>query len=142
MYSKNIGIALLGILAGYIAGTLSIGTRGGEGTSRVTGHVMPNGQMMNNSEMKGMNMESESMSMESMMQSMSLALTGKKDAAFDNAFLKEMIPHHQGAVVMAEQVLTSTKRPELIQLAHAIISAQNTEIRMMQKWQKEWNLTQ
>jgi uncharacterized protein (DUF305 family) len=49
-----------------------------------------------------------------------------------------MIIHHEGAVEMAEILLEKTKRPELIKLANDIISAQNTEIEMMQNWNKEW----
>jgi uncharacterized protein (DUF305 family) len=76
--------------------------------------------------------------MAGMMHDMNAALKGKTGAEFDKAFLSEMIVHHEGAVEMAEQVIEKSERSELRQLANEIISAQNKEIEMMQKWQKEW----
>jgi uncharacterized protein (DUF305 family) len=46
-------------------------------------------------------------------------------------FLQLMIRHHQGGVFMAEDVLHQTKRPEVLQLAQAIIAAQESEIKYM-----------
>jgi uncharacterized protein (DUF305 family) len=63
---------------------------------------------------------------------------GPADANFDLRFIDAMIPHHQGAVVMAKDVLQKSKRPELRQLATAIISAQDKEIAQMQQWRKAW----
>lgn len=76
--------------------------------------------------------------MAGMMHDMNAALKGKTGAEFDKAFLSEMIVHHEGAVEMAEQVIEKSERAELRNLANEIISAQNKEIEMMQKWQKEW----
>ena len=53
--------------------------------------------------------------------------------AFDRAFLKMMIPHHEGAVVMAKAELKKGKDPELKALARNIIIAQQREIREMRK---------
>lgn len=78
------------------------------------------------------------MSMENMMMDMNAALYGKTGNEFDQAFLKEMIVHHQGAVDMAELVLTSSDRPELKNLANEIITAQKAEIAQMKTWQQEW----
>lgn len=47
---------------------------------------------------------------------------------FDPAFLKRMIPHHEGAVTMAKAELAKGKDPELKQLAQTIITAQQREI--------------
>jgi uncharacterized protein (DUF305 family) len=63
---------------------------------------------------------------------------GPADANYDLRFLDSMIPHHQGALVMAKDVLTKSKRPELIKLAKTIISDQKQEIAQMQKWRKQW----
>jgi uncharacterized protein (DUF305 family) len=63
---------------------------------------------------------------------------GPADANFDLRFIDAMIPHHQGAVVMAREILQKSKRPELRQLATAIISAQEKEIAQMQQWRKAW----
>ena len=53
-------------------------------------------------------------------------------------FIRLMTEHHQGAIDMAELVLTNTQRAELKEMANDIISAQSKEIDMMQDWNKEW----
>jgi uncharacterized protein (DUF305 family) len=50
---------------------------------------------------------------------------------FDEAFLKMMLPHHEGAVVMAKAELDKGKDPALKKLATQIITAQEREIRGM-----------
>jgi uncharacterized protein (DUF305 family) len=57
---------------------------------------------------------------------------------FDRAFLEAMIRHHEGAVRMAEQIRSSTERPELLELADQIITAQQAEIEQMRTWLAEW----
>lgn len=95
---------------------------------KVMMHKMPDGSMMYN----------VGMDMDSMMEGMMSSLEGKTGDDFDKAFLSEMIVHHQGAVAMAEEVLKTSKRPELIKLANEIIAAQNKEIEMMGGWNKTW----
>jgi uncharacterized protein (DUF305 family) len=63
---------------------------------------------------------------------------GPADANYDLRFIDSMIPHHQGALVMAQEVLEKSKRPELIKLAKNIIAAQNKEIVQMKQWRKQW----
>ncbi|MBW4677822.1 MAG: DUF305 domain-containing protein [Desmonostoc geniculatum HA4340-LM1] len=63
---------------------------------------------------------------------------GAADAEFDLRFINAMIPHHEGAVKMAQDALTKSKRPEIKQLAQQIIKAQDTEIKQMQQWRKSW----
>ncbi|MBL9184065.1 MAG: DUF305 domain-containing protein [Verrucomicrobiaceae bacterium] len=99
------------------------------GASMSNSHVMPDGSMMANP--SGMNMNSM---MEGMMQN----LRGKTGGDFDKTFVSEMILHHQGAVSMAEAALKTSNRPELLEMAKAIIKAQTEEIAMMQDWQKTW----
>ncbi len=60
---------------------------------------------------------------------------------FDQAFIEEMIPHHQMAVMMANMLLASTNRPEMKKLAQDIISAQTKEINEMREWAKLWGYT-
>ncbi|HZC19271.1 MAG TPA: DUF305 domain-containing protein [Rubrobacteraceae bacterium] len=50
----------------------------------------------------------------------------------DVRFLQLMIPHHQAAVPMAEAILERTNRPEVRQLAQAIVASQQAEIKLMQ----------
>ncbi len=52
---------------------------------------------------------------------------------FDGAFLRMMLPHHEGAVVMARAELAKGKDPELKKLAHSIITTQQLEIAGMRK---------
>lgn len=99
-------------------------------------HQMDDSSMMYNDMM-----DHGRMNMDDMMMTMTKNLKGKTGAAFDQAFISEMIPHHQGAVEMAELVLTSTDRPELKKLAQEIIDAQTKEIKMMQEWQTTWFTT-
>ncbi len=63
---------------------------------------------------------------------------GVADADYDLRFIDAMIPHHEGAVIMAKAVLEKSKRPELKKLANAIIQAQNKEIAEMKQWRKGW----
>lgn len=50
----------------------------------------------------------------------------------DGMFLQMMIPHHEGAIAMAEQALQQSEHPEIKELAQAIITAQRGEITEMQ----------
>lgn len=64
------------------------------------------------------------------------SLKGAKD--FDKAFIDAMIPHHQSAVVMANQVIADGSSTEVEALAKAIVTAQSKEINDMQTWRTEW----
>ena len=63
---------------------------------------------------------------------------GKADGEFDLRFINAMIPHHEGALTMAEQALQNSDRPELQQLAQNILATQQPEIDRMQQWRKDW----
>ncbi len=71
----------------------------------------------------------------SMMMSMDL---GAADDQFDLRFLNAMIPHHDGAVVMAQDALNKSKRPEIKKLAQEILASQKAEINQMQQWKQAW----
>jgi hypothetical protein len=58
---------------------------------------------------------------------MNIAFTGNADADF----LAAMIPHHQGAIDMANVVLMHGKDPKIKALAQTIITAQEREIKEM-----------
>lgn len=71
----------------------------------------------------------------SMMMNMDL---GAADANFDLRFINAMIPHHQGAVTMAQEALNKSKRSEVQTLSNDIITAQKAEISQMEQWRKAW----
>jgi len=79
-------------------------------------------------------MMSEEMSA-SMMSDVDSLSTAKE---FDKEFIDAMIPHHQSAVMMANQVIADGKNPEVMKLAKAMIAAQSKEIAEMQTWRTEW----
>lgn len=56
----------------------------------------------------------------------------------DISFIEMMIPHHQGAIEMAKEILQQAKRPEIEQFAHNIINAQQAEIQKMNEWKTSW----
>ena len=126
--TKIVLAALIGIVVGA-GGAMAFNKSEARMAANTSGgHMMPDGSTMGAS-MNGMRGE-----MDSMMQ----GLSGKTGDTFDQVFLSEMIVHHQGAVAMAQAALTSAKHQEIKDLAKNIISAQNTEIKEMQDWQKAW----
>ena len=61
---------------------------------------------------------------------MMVQMTGDPDVDF----IKGMMPHHQGAIDMANVQLKYGKDPDARKLAEDIIKAQNTEIAFMKEW--------
>lgn len=116
---------VVGLLLGYI-----LGGGGGRNVALNNMHRMPDGSMMGNN--------THDMGMTDMMSSMNKELVGKKGDEFDQAFLREMIVHHEGAVEMAELALKNAKHEEIKSLAREIITAQNKEIGDMKSWLKAW----
>ncbi len=60
---------------------------------------------------------------------------------FDVEFLKQMIPHHEGAIEMAKALSPADKYPELIELREAIIRTQTAEIAKMKAWLMVWSVS-
>lgn len=61
-----------------------------------------------------------------------MAIPPSGDADVD--FARGMIPHHQGAIDMARQVLERGDDPQIRQLAEDVIAAQEAEIRFLEDW--------
>lgn len=57
---------------------------------------------------------------------------------FDRMFLQMMVPHHEGAIAMAEQALEEAEHAELKTLAQTIITSQHAEIEEMQRYPQQW----
>jgi uncharacterized protein (DUF305 family) len=60
------------------------------------------------------------------------------NAEVDKTFIEMMIPHHRGAIEMAQMALNKAKNPEIKKLAESIVKDQNREIEQMQAWYKQW----
>lgn len=73
------------------------------------------------------------------MDSMNSMLEGKTGDEFDEAFLSEMITHHEGAVSMAALADKHAKHQEIKDMAKNIEVAQTKEIDTMRSWQVQWN---
>jgi uncharacterized protein (DUF305 family) len=58
----------------------------------------------------------------------------------DLDFVRLMVPHHQAAIDMAKTELLCGKDPQLHRLAQEIITDQQQEIVLMQRWQQKENL--
>ena len=54
----------------------------------------------------------------------------------DVDFVRLMLPHHQGAIDMAKIQLLFGKDPQMRRLAQEIITDQQSEIQLMQRWLK------
>lgn len=93
------------------------------------------GQLMAYNTSQGQMMQMSSEQMQSMKMNKDL---GAADKQFDLRFINAMIPHHQGAVTMAEDALSKSQRPEIKQLAQEIVKAQKAEIQQMQQWRQAW----
>ena len=53
-------------------------------------------------------------------------------APLDERFLQDMIPHHMGAIMMAQSVRPYIEHQEITNMADAIMETQTAEIRLMQ----------
>lgn len=65
-----------------------------------------------------------------MHEDMAMAFTGNPDVDFAQG----MIPHHEGAIAMAEIVLEYGEDEEIRQLAEEVIAAQESEIAFLKAW--------
>ena len=84
-----------------------------------------------NMEMPGMNDSMKKMDMKKLG-----SLSSKE---FDIEFIDQMIPHHEGAVVMAKEALQKSQDERIKNLANAVIKDQEAEIGQMTGWKASWS---
>ena len=65
--------------------------------------------------------------------------SGSSGAAFDQAFIDAMVPHHEGAIEMARAAKEAgLSQPDLVKVADDILATQQVEIDQMKEWRAEW----
>ena len=117
---------------GFVVGQIThVTNEGGAGTSTSgddTGSMMGSGggdgmgSMMNGGDMTGSQMTD----------------FFDEEKQFDLQFIDQMIPHHEGALMSSEHMISNSERPELRQLYENIQKSQSEQIEQMQEWRKEW----
>ena len=80
--------------------------------------------------------QTKNVMMTAMDDSMMAMHNAKQTGNADYDFASMMIPHHQGAIVMAEEVVKNGKSPALIDFAKDVIGAQQKEIKMLNDFLK------
>ena len=131
---------IIGFLGGIVLTVLFASNAVNSNNQQMMG-MMGMRQMANNqdfsaglSQMHEQMMGDEEMTMSGMVNE----LNGKTGDDFDKAFIEQMIPHHQGAIDMAKLAQENGYHQEIKEMAEDIISAQTSEIEMMQEWQNSW----
>ena len=98
----------------------------------MTGWLEAWGEPLPEEDMGGMDHGSGGMDMEGMSEEDMTALDSASGAEFDRMFLEMMIPHHQGAVDMAETEIAEGSNPDAVEMAREIVESQTAEIAEMQ----------
>lgn len=101
---------------------------------------MPTGGMSHpdsSTAMKGM-MSGDMQKDMAMMNDMMVKGLDGGDSLYDHRFIDMMIPHHEGAIMMAKDAQQKANRPELKKLAASIIAGQQKEIDQMKQWRSKW----
>lgn len=60
-------------------------------------------------------------------------LTKLSGHELDDAYMEDMVKHHEWAIDMAQEVLEVSQKPEIVQLAKNIIASQKSEIETFKK---------
>src|SRR5215217_4976385 len=123
-----VAVGGMGFVVGQIPHATDESSVGASTSEDDTGSMMGSGEgdemgsMMNGGSMMG-----------SMMGSLN-----DEEKPFDLQFIDEMIPHHEGALMSSEHMISNSERPELRQLYENIQKSQSEQIEQMQEWRKEW----
>jgi uncharacterized protein (DUF305 family) len=118
---------ILTACGGAGGGQQGSGSGGDQGTAKGTGGAMAG---MNHSQMGHGSMDMDSGGMARQM----VTENGKYS---DERFIDAMVPHHQGAIAMAEVALKNAEHEEIKQLSQNIISSQQAEIEELKAIKEE-----
>ena len=120
-----------GLLALLLAASLALASCAGAGSSSAEqgSGEQDGGEESADAGQQGMDHESMGhgdMGSEGMMAASEMLMQNGEYS--DERFIDAMVPHHQGAIDMAEVALENAAHPELLQLAQNVISTQQAEI--------------
>jgi hypothetical protein len=63
---------------------------------------------------------------------------GPADADYEKRLVDMMIPHHEGAVLMARDAMRKSKRPEIREMAEQMIEERTKKIERLKSLRAEW----
>jgi uncharacterized protein (DUF305 family) len=119
-----------GLLALLLAVSLALAAcAGAEPSSAEQGSSEQDGGEESADDMQGMDHSNMDMGSGGMMAPSEMVLVGGEYS--DERFIDAMVPHHQGAIDMAEVALENAEHLELLQLAENVISTQQAEIEQL-----------
>lgn len=130
-------LALAGLLSAVVLAAGACAGAGGDAGSMDQGETGKNGSGATESAKSGgmRGMDHSKMGQDSGgTASQSLMQNGEYS---DRRFIDEMVPHHQGAVEMAEVALENAEHEEVRQLSENIISSQRSEIEELKEIKQE-----
>ena len=119
--------ASFGLLALLLAVSLALASCAGADTSSAEqGSNEQDGGEESGGDMPGMDRSNMDMGSEGSMDASEMLMENGEYS--DERFIDAMVPHHQGAIDMAEVALENAEHLELLQLAQNVISTQQAEI--------------
>jgi uncharacterized protein (DUF305 family) len=119
-----------GLLALLLAVSLALAScAGAEPSSAEQGSSEQDSDEESAGDMQGMDDSNMDMGSEGMMAASEMLMEGGEYS--DERFIDAMVPHHQGAIDMAEVALENAEHLELLQLAENVISTQQAEIEQL-----------
>lgn len=128
-------LALAGLLSAVALTVAACGGAGGGAGHMDDGGTGTDGagEDGNNTSMKGM----EGSGMDGGSGGMASGMLTENGRYSDERFIDAMVPHHRGAVEMAEVALENAEHEEVRQLAENIVSTQESEIDQLKKIKRE-----
>jgi uncharacterized protein (DUF305 family) len=135
-------VPLLYAVVGFVLGAALVGGVASYGMNNHNEGVMRalgvHEQVQPEKGVSGMSGMADKSGMSMTMSDMTAMLQNKTGDEFDKAFLDEMVPHHQGAVDMANLAKQYAKHDEIKTMANDILTTQSKEIDTMKGWQEDW----